>query len=68
MAAKVSGSSLNPIKPMSDELLSTVAQVQEIRAVAQKIYENRLLKHLMGDENSDWYDAEAEVSKKHKTP
>jgi len=41
---------------------------REIRAAAQRIFEDRQAKGLDGDEVSDWVRAEAEVKKKHKLP
>jgi len=38
----------------------------EIRAAAQKVYEERQRRHLDGDELSDWLKAEADVKKRHK--
>lgn len=39
---------------------------KEIRAQAQKVYENRQAKGLAGDELSDWLAAEVVIKKKYK--
>ncbi|MDX9784546.1 MAG: hypothetical protein RBT72_07335 [Spirochaetia bacterium] len=39
---------------------------KEIRAQAQKVYENRQAKGLAGDELSDWLEAEVVIKKKYK--
>ena len=39
---------------------------REIRAEAQKVYENRRAKGLSGDELSDWLEAEIVVKKKYR--
>jgi hypothetical protein len=48
--------------PSRDELEA------EIRAAAQRIFDERRAKGLAGDEVADWLAAEAEVTKKHKLP
>jgi hypothetical protein len=39
---------------------------REIRAEAQKVYENRRAKGLPGDELSDWLEAEIVIKKKYR--
>jgi hypothetical protein len=57
----------NGVKASPNNLVQTVELTQEIRTEAQKIYENRKIKNLEGDEDSDWLKAEAKVAQKHKT-
>lgn len=46
--------------------LSVEQLEREIRAEAQKVYENRQAKGLSGDELSDWLEAEVVIKKKFK--
>ncbi len=46
--------------------LSVEQLEKEIRAEAQKVYENRQAKGLAGDELSDWLEAEVVIKKKFK--
>ena len=54
------------VKASKNTLAKTVGLTEEIRAEAQRIYEVRQAKHLEGDENSDWLDAEAKINKERK--
>jgi ribosome-binding protein aMBF1 (putative translation factor) len=47
-------------------VLSVDQLEKEIRAQAQKVYENRQAKGLSGDELSDWLEAEIVIKKKYK--
>jgi hypothetical protein len=47
--------------PLTPDILE-----KEIRAAAQKVFEQRKERHLDGDALSDWLKAEVEVKKKHK--
>ncbi len=47
-------------------MLSVDQLEKEIRAEAQKVYENRRAKGLAGDELSDWLEAEIIIKKKHR--
>lgn len=67
MAAKDLKKPAGKVKESEDAFAKTVSLTEEIRAEAQKIYENRLAKHLEGDESSDWLKAEAKIMKRHKS-
>ena len=47
-------------------MLSVDQLEREIRAEAQRVYENRRAKGLAGDELSDWLEAEVVIKKKHR--
>jgi hypothetical protein len=51
---------------LGNNLARTVDLTEKIRAEAQRIYDNRQAKHLNGDENTDWLNAEAKINRQHK--
>jgi len=67
MAAKDLKKPVGKVKESDNTLEKTVSLTEEIRAEAQKIYEDRLAKNLTGDESSDWLKAEAKIMKRHKS-
>jgi hypothetical protein len=60
MSVKDSKKSVSKDAPEGN-LARTVGLTKEIRAEAQKIFEDRQAKHLAGDENTDWLTAEAKI-------
>ena len=67
MAVKDIKKPVSKVKALNNNLAKAVGLTEEIRAEAQRIYDNRQAKHLNGDENTDWLEAEAKINKQYET-